>query len=142
MKLSDGHVIKVVALETDLFFAVKIQDTLKRAGYETRVTRSASEFESALRGGEYTVGLVDFASRGVDWRASVRAARAAGAPVIVYGPHVDLKAQAEARASGATRVIANSRLAELPAVIGHILVKTESEAEPDDNAQSDIDRGR
>jgi hypothetical protein len=41
-----------------------------------------------------------------------------GVPVIAFGSHVDLETQAEARKAGATRVIANSKLAmDLPGAV-------------------------
>ena len=114
---------QIVALENDLFFAVKITDTLKRAGFQTRVTRTATELRELLIGGEYALALVNTAARGIDWQAGVAAAREAGVPAIAYGPHVDLDTQAAARAAGATRVIVNSRLAELPAIIERVIAR-------------------
>ena len=118
---------QIVALENDLFFAVKITDTLKRAGFQTRVSRTAAEFRELLLGGGYALALVNTAARGVDWRAGVAAAREAGVPAIAYGPHVDLDTQTAARAAGATRVIANSRLAELPAIIERVIARATSQ---------------
>ena len=117
----------IVALENDLFFAVKITDTLKRAGFQTRISRTASEFRNLLLSGDYALALVNTAARGVDWRAGVSAAQEAGVPVIAYGPHVDLDTQAAARAAGAARVIANSRLAELPAIIERVIARAASQ---------------
>ncbi len=114
---------QIVALESDLFFAVKIRDTLKRAGFQTRLARNASEFRALLLGGGYALALVNTAARGADWKAGVAAAREAGVPVVAYGPHVDLDTQAEARAAGAARVIANSRLTELPAIIERVIAR-------------------
>ncbi len=43
-------------------------------------------------------------------------------PVIAFGSHVDLETQAEARKAGATRVIANSKLAaDLPGIVERAL---------------------
>jgi DNA-binding NtrC family response regulator len=117
---------QVAALETDLFFAVKIRDTLARAGYVTRVTRTVEGLREALASGEYHLALVNLAARGVDWQAGIHAAHDAGIPVIAYGPHVDLDAQTAARQAGATRVIANSRLDDLPALLGRTLVRANS----------------
>jgi hypothetical protein len=45
-------------------------------------------------------------------------------PVIAFGSHVDLETQAEARKAGATRVIANSKLAaDLPGIVQRALRK-------------------
>jgi len=119
---------QVVALEPDLFFAVKITDTLKRAGFQTRIARNAAAFRDYLEGEGYALALVNTAARGIDWQAGVISAREVGVPVIAYGPHVDLDTQAAARAAGATRVITNSRLAELPAIIERVIARTSGQA--------------
>lgn len=127
----------VVALENDLFFAVKIQDTLNRAGFQTRVTRTVAEFRERLAEGSYALVLVNTAARGLDWRTGIAAAREMGIPAIAYGPHVDLDTQAEARTAGAARVIANSRLAELPAIIERVLIHASGQASPINQATCD-----
>jgi DNA-binding response OmpR family regulator len=105
-------------LERDLFFITKIGETLRHAGYETRPTRRADDFARLLGELAPAVALVNTAAPDLDWRASIAAARAAGVPVIAYGPHVDLATQAEARAAGADRVIANSKLqSDLPGIV-------------------------
>ena len=105
-------------LESDLFFIAKIGETLRHAGYETRPARRADDFARLLGELAPAVALVSTATRGLDWRAGIAAAKAAGVPVIAYGPHVDLATQAEARAAGADRVIANSKLqSDLPEIV-------------------------
>jgi DNA-binding NtrC family response regulator len=113
---------RVLLLDTDLFFAVKVGETLKHAGYTTRSTRRLSDFTEALAAERPEVALVNTAARGVDWRAAVAAARAAGVPLVAYGPHVDVETQEQARQAGATAVIANSKLAsDLPGVVARTL---------------------
>jgi CheY-like chemotaxis protein len=131
---------QALLLETDLFFQVKVVDTLKHVGYATRTARRLDEFIRWL-GAEHAssdqdsgaeapmfsapdIVLVDTAARGVDWQAAIRAARAVGAPVVAFGSHVDLATQEAARQAGATSVIANSKLAsDLPGVIERALRK-------------------
>jgi DNA-binding NtrC family response regulator len=58
----------------------------------------------------------------VDWAQAIGAARELALPVIAYGSHVDTETMAQARAAGATRVIANSKLAaDLPAIVAQTL---------------------
>ena len=126
---------QVVALENDLFFAVKIQDTLKLAGFQTRVARTVDEFRARLAEGGYAVALVNTGARGVDWRPGVAVAQEMGVPVIAYGSHVDLETQAAAREAGAARVIANSRLPELPAIIERVIARASGQSSlPDERA--------
>jgi DNA-binding NtrC family response regulator len=106
-----GHAQRTaLLLDNDLFFVAKISATLKRAGY---VTQTARTLDAVMQGlaARPDIVLVNTAARGVDWRAGIAAARAAHAPVIAFGSHVDLQTQAKARQAGATRVIANSKLA-------------------------------
>jgi DNA-binding response OmpR family regulator len=105
-------------LDSDLFFVAKVGATLKQAGYTTQAVRVLADFQRALDVERPAVALVNTAVRGIDWRGGIAAARAAGVPVIAFGAHVDLETQAAARSAGATRVIANSKLAsDLPGIV-------------------------
>lgn len=113
---------RALLLDPDLFFAVKVSAMLKHIGIETTTVRQASEWSRQLEAERFTIALVNTAARGVEWREAIGAGRDAGVPVIAYGSHVDTEAQAQARAAGATRVIANSKLAaELPAIVEQTL---------------------
>ena len=109
-------------LDPDLFFAVKVGAMLKRIGFETTTVRRAAEWAPRVGEGRYSVALVNTAAPGAGWREAIAAARAAGLPVIAYGSHVDVETQAEARAAGVNRVIANSKLVtDLPAIVEQTL---------------------
>src|SRR5262245_44824696 len=108
-------------LDNDLFFVAKITTILKHAGYTTRTARTLDAFAQGLAE-RPDIALVNTAARGVDWQAGIAAAREADVPVIAFGSHVDLETQAEARKAGATRVIANSKLAtDLPGIVERAL---------------------
>jgi DNA-binding NtrC family response regulator len=112
----------VLLLDTDLFFSVKITDTLKHAGYTTATVRGEADFARALAERPPAVALVNTAARGIDFRRAIRLACDAEVPIIAFGSHVDVRTQEEARQAGATRVIANSRLAgDLPGVLERAL---------------------
>src|SRR5260370_28916846 len=106
---------RVLLLDTDLFFAVKVAETLKHAGYATRSTRRVSDFTEALAAERPEVALVNTAARGVDWRAAVAAARAAGVPLVAYGSHVDVETQEQGRQAGGARGGAQPQPAGRPA---------------------------
>jgi DNA-binding NtrC family response regulator len=111
-------------LDNDLFFSVKVTDTLKHAGYTTRTVRRTDDFTRALAddAAPPAIALVNTATRGIDWRAGIAAAVAHHIPVVAFGSHVDLDTQQEARQLGATSVIANSKLAsDLPGVVARTL---------------------
>jgi DNA-binding NtrC family response regulator len=112
----------VILLDTDLFFVVKVRTMLQHAGYDVRTARSGADFIQRLTDDTPVLALVNTAIAGVDWQAAIGAARTAGIPVIAFGSHVDLETQQAARAAGATRVIANSRLAaDLPGIVARTL---------------------
>ncbi|HEX3269412.1 MAG TPA: response regulator [Ktedonobacterales bacterium] len=116
-------------LDNDLFFVAKISATLKHAGYTTRTARTLDAFSQGLAE-KPDIALVNTAARGVDWRAGIVTAREAGIPVIAFGSHVDLETQAEARKAGATRVIANSKLAtDLPGIVERAIHKDATQIE-------------
>jgi DNA-binding NtrC family response regulator len=112
----------VLLLDSDLFFAVKIRDTLAHAGYATHQARTLPDFVRLLADRRPALAIVNTAARGLDWRAAIAAARGAGVPVLAFGAHVDLETQAAARAAGATRVVSNSRLAgDLPGIVARTI---------------------
>lgn len=115
---------RALLLDGDLFFAVKVAETLKHAGYTTRTVRRSADFAAALADQRPDIALVNagMSARVLDWRAAVEMARAAGVPVVVYAPHVDVATHEAARAASATSVIANSKLAaDLPGVVARAL---------------------
>jgi DNA-binding NtrC family response regulator len=140
---------RALLLDPDLFFAVKVRDTLKHIGMQTTTVRQVAEWTRQLEGERFDIALVNTAARGVEWREAIASARAAGSPVIAYGSHIDTDAQAQARAAGATRVIANSKLAaDLPMIVeqtlqrardaaGRAAAESGSATPPDHDAQDD-----
>lgn len=101
-----------LVLERDLFFVAKIRETLKAAGRACVVVKSLDDWRTHLAADTRPqLALVHFGLAGVEWQAAIAAAKDAGLPILAFGSHVDLAAQTEARAAGATRVIANSKLA-------------------------------
>ena len=117
--------IHILALEKDLFFAVKIRDTLRHHEIEARTVRSLAAFEQGLATeGETRPALVivNIAIQGVDWEEAIRRARAAGYPVLAFGSHMDLDARARAIEAGAQRVVANSKFAsDMPGLVRRML---------------------
>ncbi|GHO65604.1 hypothetical protein KSD_41420 [Ktedonobacter sp. SOSP1-85] len=117
--------IRVLALEKDLFFSVKIQDTLRHHEMEASIARTLAAFEERLdASGEERANLaiVNISIRGVDWEAAIRAARERGYPVLAFGSHMDLDARAKALQAGAQRVVANSKFAtDMPGIIHRML---------------------
>ena len=128
---------KVLLLEKDLFFIVKVRDTLSHAGYETQVARSAEDFARKLAANMPALAIVHTGLAGVDWEQVISEAKAAQVPTLAFGSHIDLEAQQAARRAGADRVIANSKLANnLTAIVERMVNKggaaLEDESDADD----------
>lgn len=124
---------RLILLDTDLFFVVKVRTTLQHAGYDVQTARTVADFTRRLADDSPALALINTAIAGVDWRAAIAAARAAQIPVIAFGSHVDLETQQQARQAGATRVIANSKLAtDLPAIVARTLQALQAQAQATD----------
>src|SRR5215469_13286140 len=115
----------VLALEKDLFFAVKIRDTLRHYEIEVTTARNLTDFEQRLasNGDQRPVlAIVNISTRGVDWEAAIHAARASDLPVLAFGSHMDLEARAKALQAGAQRVVANSKFtSDMPGLVKRML---------------------
>lgn len=124
--------ISILALEKDLFFSVKIQDTLKHHGMQVTIIRTLSALTSRLSSAVTSIdGLPDLliintATQNLDWEAAIRLARAQQIPVLAFGSHMDLDARARALAAGAQKVVANSKFASAMAELVERLVKDPS----------------
>ena len=115
----------ILALEKDLFFAVKMRDTLQRQGMRVITARTLAAFEQQLAavGDERpALVIVNIATQGVDWATAIRQARASGYPVLAFGSHMDLDARAKALEAGAQRVVANSKFtSDMPGLVQRML---------------------
>lgn len=115
----------ILALEKDLFFSVKMRDTLRHHAMEVKTVRTLAAFEQGLTAaGEEKPALVivNTATTGVDWEAAIRQARASGYAVLAFGSHMDLEARARAIEAGAQRVVANSKFtSDMPELVKRML---------------------
>ena len=116
---------QILALEKDLFFSVKMRDTLRHYEMEVKTVRTLAAFEQGLAAGgdeKPALVIVNTATQGVDWEAAIRQARANGFPVLAFGSHMDLEARAKALQAGARRVVANSKFtSDMPGLVQRVL---------------------
>ena len=104
--------IPILALEKDLFFSVKMRDTLRHHEMEVTTVRTLAAFEQhlAATGDERpALVIINTATKGVDWEGAIRMARAHHLPVLAFGSHMDLEARSKALQAGAQKVVANSK---------------------------------
>jgi hypothetical protein len=126
--------VTILALEKDLFFAVKIRDTLRHHEMEVTTVRNLTDFEQWLASdGDKTpaLAIVNTATKGVDWEAAIRAARANSLPVLAFGSHMDLEARAKALEAGAQKVVANSKfVSDMPGLVRRLLGMPDTPGNP------------
>jgi len=122
----------ILALEKDLFFSVKMRDTLRHYDIVGKTARNLTDFEESLTAQdeeEFALVIVNIATIGVDWETAIRKARTAGLKVLAFGSHMDLEARSKALEAGAQRVVANSKFtSDMPALVQRML------DEPDDSS--------
>lgn len=122
--------VTILALEKDLFFAVKIRDTLRHHEMEVTTVRTLADFEQGLASdGEKrpALAIINIATKGEDWEAAIRAARANSLPVLAFGSHMDLEARAKALQAGAQKVVANSKfVSDMPGLIRPLLERPDA----------------
>ncbi len=126
MTAADGYRPRIVVFEDDLFFSVRIDEGLRRAGYEVRLVRDEQRFREELAEGRPDLFVVHTSVRSVDWERLLREARAnpetAGVPVLAFGSHMDLEQRRRALAAGADQVVANSKfVGDMAGLVGKLV---------------------
>jgi hypothetical protein len=112
--------VKVVLLARDLMIATRIADAGARAGTSVLRLDDPADLPSAH---DVRLLLVDWGDRRPGWsealvRWCANAPESARPRVLLFGPHTDLVAHADARAAGLGPMLARSKLlADLPALL-------------------------
>lgn len=120
-QVDERHIIAIVR---DLFFAIRIRDTLRPHGYAVAVAGSAPALAEALAAAPVPdLVIIDLAFAGIDPPGTIARLKADPAtravPVLAFGSHLDQVSRDAAKAAGADRVVPNSKLAEaLPDLVG------------------------
>ena len=131
----------ILALEKDLFFSVKMRDTLRHYDMEVKIVRTVPAFEQILAATsdeKPALAIVNIATTGVDWEAAIRQARTAGLKVLAFGSHMDLEARSKALEAGAQRVVANSKFtSDMPGLVRRMLDDTEASSLKETDSEPD-----
>lgn len=134
----------IIALEKDLFFSVKIRDTLSHHGIETIVARNLNIFAQKINvqadsEARPALAIINIAIQGVDWEEAIRKAHALHYPILAFGAHMDLDARKKALEAGANKVVANSKFVnDMPGLIQRLLT---AQTEQTNEDASDEDEG-
>jgi CheY-like chemotaxis protein len=125
--------LPVIALVEDLLFGSRIREAARVAGVRVRTVRVAEEVAAAVRDGAPLV-LVDADSDRLPWRDAIAAARRgprAEVPVVAFLSHVHADRAQDARAAGASRVLARSAFVlELPRLLAAAAAAPSEEKTP------------
>ena len=113
----------IVALETDLFFAVRIESAVRAAGAQPELVGDGAALREAIDRWPELV-IIDLAVAG--WEEPVRRAKSLPdtrpIPIVAFGSHIDTQALAAARKAGCDHAWARSRFtAELPDLLQRVL---------------------
>jgi DNA-binding response OmpR family regulator len=131
----------ILALEKDLFFSVKMRDTLRHYDMEVKIVRTVPAFEQILAATsdeKPALAIVNIATTGVDWENAIRQARTAGLKVLAFGSHMDLEARTKALEAGAQRVVANSKFtSDMPGLVRRMLDDTEASSLKETDSEPD-----
>lgn len=131
----------ILALEKDLFFSVKMRDTLRHHDMEVKTVRTLPAFVQGLAatGDEKpALVIVNTATTGIDWETAIRVARTAGLKVLAFGSHMDLEARAKALEAGAERVVANSKFtSDMPDLVKRMLDDSEASSIKETDSEAD-----
>ncbi len=98
----------LVVLNRDLFFGVRIGNTLRALGYSVVFVPTTEALIDRLRGPDpVALGIIDM-SAGVDWDR-IHDLREDGiqTPLLAFGSHLDVEGRRAAKAAGVTRVVSN-----------------------------------
>jgi hypothetical protein len=105
--------LKLIALNRDVFFGVRLRNLAKELGYDLTLAPTAAAVEAALAESANQVALViidmNVLKTGVDWDA-VRdiIVRYPDVPTLGFGSHTDVETRRTAKQVGVTRIVANS----------------------------------
>lgn len=94
---------KVLIIESNLLWSVRLQKGLTALGYETVVDRSLPE-------GEFDVAIVNLGEPGVDWTDRVAQLHTRGTRVIAHAGHKEKELHDLGRQAGCDVLATNSEL--------------------------------
>ena len=120
----NGKVVVVVV--QDLFFSVRMTDSLRAMGHQVLSVADERELRVLLGSTRPNLVILDLQASGVTALGIVTAVndlvKGRPVPVLAFGPHTDLKKRSEAMQAGCRRVVAKSMIyAELPRLVDSML---------------------
>lgn len=101
---------EVVVLNRDLFFGVRVANTLRAIGYRVTVCKETATFDDRVRTAQPApvLGILDLSAVD-DWDAirGLTGDAAVETPLLLFGAHKDVTGLRAAKAAGVDRVVSN-----------------------------------
>ena len=101
---------QVLVLNRDLFFGLRIVNTLRALGYAVALVPTTPAFVERLRASDppAVLGIVDLGA-GPDWDAlrPLLTSEPDATPILAFGPHKDVAAMRAAKTAGVARLVSN-----------------------------------
>jgi CheY-like chemotaxis protein len=121
----------VVALTQDLFFGVRIEDAIRRAGARPRLVGHGDEWAMVLAA-RPALALIEMGHGDAAWHEVIRGLKATPAGrdtlVVAFGSHLDTAARQAARQAGCDHVWAKSHLTEeLPTLLARVVARAQEQ---------------
>ena len=103
---------RIVALNRDVFFGVKLSNLAKALGYDLALVPNVAAVDAALIDAAEAVALViidmNVLDKSIDWSALAAIIGANPAiPTLGFGSHTDVDSRRAAKATGLTRIVSN-----------------------------------
>lgn len=106
---------RIVALNTDLFFGVRLNQLGANLGYAVELVPDAARFVDEMHEPGVTLGIIDINAR-PDWSVIAHDPGAGTRPpILAFGPHLDVDGLRAAKEAGVTRVVSNGQFHRDPA---------------------------
>jgi hypothetical protein len=105
--------LKLIALNRDVFFGVRLRNLAKELGFDLLLAPTAVAVSETLAGHHQTTALLiidmNVLREAVDWeRLTDVLAEYPAIPSLGFGSHTDVETRRAAKAAGLTRIVANS----------------------------------
>lgn len=118
---------RVIAAVSDLFFAVKVNDVLKKLDMELKLAKSAEDAMEKVKTPTALV-IIDLNDRAIAAMELIRAIKSdaslAAIPVLAFSSHVQVELMNEAKEAGVEAVVPRSVFADrLPELISSLMQK-------------------
>lgn len=108
---------RIVLLNRDLFFGIRIRQVGAAIGYTVEITPKTDVFIERIAADDVALGVIDIAAT-PEWDLlSIAISAGEMAPILAFGPHKDVDGLRGAKQAGVARVVSNGDFHKDPAAM-------------------------